>query len=46
MKIYFYPFWQIGLMIHIGTHFEGRKYICFDLPFLTIQILWFKFKGK
>ncbi len=42
MKIHFYPCWQIGLMIDFGTTYEKRKYVCLDIPFLTIQFCWFK----
>jgi len=45
MKINFYPSWQIGLMIDWDVNYEKRKYICLDIPFLTIQILWFKPKN-
>ena len=46
MKIHFYPSWQIGLMIDFGTTYEKRKYVCLDIPFLTIQFCWFKPKNK
>ena len=46
MKINFYPSWQIGLMIDFGTTYEKRKYVCLDIPFLTIQFCWFKPKKR
>lgn len=42
MKINFYKSWQIGFMAHFGETYEKRKYICLDIPFLTIQLLWYK----
>ena len=42
MKVNFFFGWQIGLMIDVGINYEKRKYICFEFPFVTIQILGFK----
>jgi hypothetical protein len=38
-KVKFYWWWQLGCLISFGTNFERRRYICFDLPFCTLQIL-------
>lgn len=46
MKINIWFGWQLGLLISIGVNFEKRKYICIDIPFCTIQILWFKSKKQ
>jgi len=36
-KINIYTGWQIGFMISFGRTYEKRKYVCFDILFLTIQ---------
>ena len=46
MEINFYSGWYIGLMIDFGTTYERRKYVSLEIPFLTIQICWFKPKNK
>tara|TARA_R110000850_G_C9783910_1_gene448623 strand:+ start:47 stop:220 length:174 start_codon:yes stop_codon:yes gene_type:complete len=30
---------QVGLMITWGKTFEKRNYLCFEIPFLIIQII-------
>jgi len=42
MKIHFWFSWQIGLMLTVGKQYEKRKYLTIEIPFLIIQILWFK----
>jgi len=42
MKLHLYFNWQIGFLISFGVNYENRLYICFDLPFVWIQILTFK----
>ena len=37
MKINIYKSWQIGLMIDFGTTYDKIKYVCLEIPFLTIQ---------
>ena len=44
MKISCYYSNQIGFIITWGTNYEKRKYISFDIPFLIIQVFWFKNK--
>lgn len=39
MKIHIWYSNQFGLMITWGMHFERRKYITIDLPFITVQVL-------
>lgn len=39
MEIKFYILFQFGFLISFGEAYGKRKYICFDLPFLTIQFI-------
>lgn len=41
-KINFYLGWQIGLMIDFGKTYDNKKYICLEIPFLTIQFVILK----
>lgn len=43
MNVQVFYSWQIGFLIEFGGQFTGRKYICIELPFISIQLL-FKFK--
>ena len=45
MKVYFYMSRQIGIMIDFGVTYDRRKYVCLDIPFLTIQFCWFQSKN-
>ncbi len=42
MKIEYWFNWQIGLLLEFGCNYENRRYLCVELPFLSIQIFWFK----
>lgn len=40
MKITTFTGWQLGFMITIGRTFYGEPYVTFDLPFITIQLIF------
>jgi hypothetical protein len=39
MKTFIFFSKQIGVMFSWGTQFEGRRYICIEIPFICIQLL-------
>lgn len=40
MSVRFFYSWQIGFLIEFAEQFTGRKFICVNLPFICIQILF------
>ena len=42
MKVDFWFSWQIGLMLSVGKTYFKRKYLTVEIPFLIIQLFWFK----
>ena len=44
IKIERYYSSQIGLMVSWGVNYERKPYIAIEIPFVTIQIFWFKNK--
>ena len=45
MKLEYWFNWQIGILIEFGYNYYDRKYVCLELPFLTIQVFWFEPKN-